>query len=201
MSKQNKLWSQIMGNTSKSSLLYLAMRHVSHTVSDMIGRPLEIKDLRLKIHSINEMMVYGDDPEAETVGIYLRISNDLPGEAMLILSLADAMYLADWLLELRPGSTTFLGDMERSALAEVGNLTLSSFLNAIADLTGTPLAPSPPAVRVDMLATLLQAAITLLAEPVDELLILETEIVNIQSELLIQFWLLPDPAVIKSTEL
>ena len=118
---------------------------------------------------------------------------------MLILSPDDAMYLADWLLELRPGTTTTLNDLERSALAEMGNLTLSSFLNAIANLTGTPLTPSPPAVRVDMLATLLQAAVTLLAEHADDLLILETDFINSQSDLLIQFWLLPDLTFINPT--
>ncbi len=196
MSKQSELWSQIVASTAQDSLLYFAMHHTARVLSKMVNRPLKIKDITLKTRPISQIMVYDDNPEAETVGIYLRINNDLPGQAMLILSLTDAMCLADWLLELRPGTTTFLDDMKRSALAEFGNVTLSSFLNAIADLTGTVVMPFPPAVRVDMLATLIQAAITItsLGKIVDELLIVETEFVNVQSELLFHFWLLPKPA-------
>ena len=64
MSNPGQLWSQIIGNTSKTGLLYMAMRHTAHTLSDMLGRPLTLKDLRLKTRSISQMMIYGDDPEA-----------------------------------------------------------------------------------------------------------------------------------------
>jgi chemotaxis protein CheC len=135
-----------------------------------------------------------DDPEAETVGIYLLIGEDLPGEAILILPLDDAMYLADWLLEARPGTTTKLGSLECSALAEFGNLTLSSFLNAVAEFIGTPLRLSPPAVMVDMVATVFEAVAMSAAAVTDELLIIEADFVNVESDLSIQFWVLPNTA-------
>jgi chemotaxis protein CheC len=191
---QTELWLKIISNTSAEGPLYAAMRHVAHNLAEMVGRPIQINNLRIETLPISHLNARVDDPEAETVGIYLLIGEDLPGEAILILPLDDAMYLADWLLEIRPGTTTKLGPLECSALAEFGNLTLSSFLNAVAEFVGTPLRLSPPAVMVDMVATVFEAVVMSAAAVTDELLIVEADFVNVESDLSIRFWVLPNTA-------
>jgi chemotaxis protein CheC len=114
------------------------------------------------------------DPESEMVGIYLLMKGDLSGQAILIFPLASALNLADALLDAPLGTSSSLGDLECSALAEAGNLTVSYFLNAMAALTGIPLRPSPPAVMVDMLGAILNVVITSLAATSDDLLMIET---------------------------
>jgi chemotaxis protein CheC len=193
--QQIELWLKIISNTSAEGPLYTIMRHVAYNLGNMVGRPFQIDNLRIKTLPLSRLSAYTDDPEAETVGIYLFISKDLLGKALLILTLDDAMYLADWLLEARPGATTKLGPLECSALAEFGNLTLSSFLNAVAEFTGTSLRLSPPAVMVHMLATVFKVLARSAAAMADELLIVETDFVNVDRDLSIQFWVLPDPAV------
>jgi chemotaxis protein CheC len=162
----------------------------------MIGRPVKICRLRVKRVPIDQLTLDTANPEAETVGVYLLSGDDLPGQAILMLSLDDAMYMTDWLLEARPGTTNRLGDLEYSALAETGNLVLSAFLNAVAEFAGKPLRLSPPAVTVDMLATILETAVASVATVTDELLIIETDFINLESSLLIRFWMLPDPAIL-----
>ena len=76
----------------------------------------------------------------------------------------DAMYLADWLLQARPGTTSRLGPLEYSALAETGNVVLSSFLNALAQFSNSSLQPSPPTVMVDSPAALLEVALASITE-------------------------------------
>ena len=56
---------------------------------------------------------------------------------------------------LPAGSTQTLGEMEESALGELGNIVGSGFLNALADATGLTLQPSPPTVMTDMAGALL----------------------------------------------
>jgi chemotaxis protein CheC len=194
--QQAELWSKIINSTSHEGMLHMAMRHTAHNLTDMVENPFKIDNLRVETLSLSQLSLYANDPESETVGVYLLIDDELLGEAVLILSLADAMYLADWLLEVRPGTTTKLGEMERSALAEAGNLVLSSFLNALAEFTDTPLRLSPPAVMVDMLATIFEMVAVSAAPVTDELLIVETDLMNVESNLSIQFWILPDPVVI-----
>jgi len=193
---KKELWSKIIGNTAPEGVLHMAMRHTAHNLTEMVDRSFKINNLRIETMPISQLSMYTDDPESETVGIYLLLGDDLLGEAILILSLADAMYLADWLLEERPGTTTKLGELERSALAEAGNVVLSSFLNALAEFTGTPLRLSPPAVMVDMLATIFEAVVMSVAPTTDELLIIETDLMNVDSNVSIQFWVLPDAALL-----
>jgi chemotaxis protein CheC len=157
----------------------------------MVHHSFTLKTLQVKTVSVNQLGMQVDNPEAETVGVYLLLGDDLAGEAILILSLADAMYLTDWLLEERPGTTTQLGELECSALAEAGNQVLSAFLNALSEFTDTPLRLSPPAVMVDMLATVFEAVAMSAGASTDELLVIETELVNIESDLSLQFWVLP----------
>jgi chemotaxis protein CheC len=193
MTKQRvELWSKIIDNTSPQGLLYMAMRHAAYTLTSMVGRPIKVNSLQTGIVSISQLGRYVADPEMDAVGIYLMMDNDLPGQAFLTLSFDDAMYLADWLLEMRPGTTTRLSSLEYSALAEIGNVMLSSFLNSLAEFSKTALQLSPPVVRAGRLETLLEMMAMPVAAVNDELLIIKTDFVNVESALLLQLWILPD---------
>ncbi|MBN1217760.1 MAG: chemotaxis protein CheC [Anaerolineae bacterium] len=194
--QHTELWAKVISSASPEGMLHMAMRHAAHNLAEMVDHPFEIKDLRIQTLPISYLTAYADNSEAETVGIYLIIGDDLAGEAILILSPADAMYLVDWLLEVRPGTTTKLGELECSALGEFGNLTLSSFLNAVSEFTNTPLRLSPPAIMVDMLATVFEAVVMSAETTTNERLVIETNFLNPESDLAIQFWVLPDPAVL-----
>lgn len=189
---ENQLsWLEVINNTAPEGMLHTAMRHTARNLTDMVNHSFELNNLRVQTVPISQLVTRADDPETETVGVYLLLGNDLPGEAILILSLENAMYLADWLLEQRPCTTTHLGELECSALAEAGNQVLSSFLNALSEFSGMPLRLSPPAIMVDMLATVFEAIAMSAGAISDELLIIETELVNVESDLSLQFWVLP----------
>ena len=55
---------------------------------------------RLVALSMAEMADYAGDPEAEVVGIYLLLGDDLPGQAILTFPLADGLFLVDALSSL-----------------------------------------------------------------------------------------------------
>jgi chemotaxis protein CheC len=194
--QQVELWAEMLNNTSVEGMLHTTMRHVALNLSDMIGRPVVIDNLGLETLPVSHLNVFTDNPEAETVGVYLLIGDELLGEAILILSLADAMQLADWLLEVEPGTTSNLGSLERSALAELGNVMLSSFLNSMADFTGIPMRPSPPTMALDMLASILEAVAMSMAAVTEEVLIIKTDFISVNGDLPIRFWVLPDPAIL-----
>ena len=48
-----------------------------------------------------------------------------------------------------------LGELECSALTEVGNILASSYIAAIGELTGLRLLTSPPSISIDMTAAIL----------------------------------------------
>ncbi len=76
MNKQHELWFKLISNTSPGGVLHMAMRHTAHSLTDMVGRPIQINNLRVETAPISQLVTYTDDPEAETVGVYLLTGDD-----------------------------------------------------------------------------------------------------------------------------
>jgi chemotaxis protein CheC len=155
----------------------------------------EITLHRTSIHRVplHEMVNTAGDPESEMVGVYLQTEGDLCGQSLLVLSQSSARSLAGALMGLPVGAVTELGEMERSALAEVGNVMLSSFLNTLADLTDRSVRPTPPVVVVDMLGAIMNLVAALGAFSQDELLVFDAHLVNTARETWVHFLVSPDP--------
>jgi chemotaxis protein CheY-P-specific phosphatase CheC len=186
------LWPKIISDPQAEGLLRLGMLQVAHSLSDMVGHSIVLHRLSLETVPLDELMIQADDPETETVGVYLVSHDGLPSQAMLMLSVNDAMYLVDWLLEARPGTTTRLSQLEYSALAEVGNLAVCAFLKTMAEFTQSLLRPSPPSVIVDMLATILEVVSTSAAMVSDNLPIIKADFTDVHHSIQLRFWILPD---------
>jgi chemotaxis protein CheC len=194
------LWSQLSDTQDFHSVLRLAMRHVASCLSDMVDRSIDFNDLHFEVIPLDQLPLAAGDPEAEIVGIYLHLGDDLPGQALLMLSLDDALYMADWLLELRFGATTRLGPLESSALAEFGNVALAAFLNILAEFNDKPLRLSPPAVIVDMLATTLEVVTSSVVAITDKALVIKADFKDSYDSIWIKLWLLPDLTTLEVEE-
>jgi len=70
-----------------------------------------------------------------------------------------------------------LSEMDESALLEVGNIMVSAFLDATAELLGFVMLPSPPALTIDMAHAAMQSLIAQMQEETDEVLLFSTELV------------------------
>lgn len=136
------------------------------------------------------------DPASEMACVHLLLEENLSGQSMLIFPVDSAHNLTDMLMDAPEGTPTSLGDLERSALAEVGNVIVSYFLNSIASLTGESLRPSPPVVLVDVPGEIVNAAITPVAVSIGDLLILETAFSDPSGLIQACFWVLPDLAIL-----
>ena len=164
-------------------------------LSTLLGHPIQMSVPRLELVPISEVSALVGGPEQEAVGIYLLVSGDLPGHVMLILPLADALRLADMLMEVPEGTTQVLGTLERSALGEVGNVSTCLFLNAIANATGLDLRPSPPAVMIDMVGAVIDVILVSAGMVSDEILLLEAEFQGPDRNIEMYFWMVPTTAM------
>jgi chemotaxis protein CheC len=70
-----------------------------------------------------------------------------------------------------------LSEMDESALLEVGNIMVSAFLDATAELLGFVMLPSPPSLTIDMAHAAMQSLIAQMQEETDEVLLFSTELV------------------------
>jgi len=171
-------WFSAVSIQKLDMVLKEAMQNVERGLSGMLGCSVNISTPRLETVPIAQLATHAGDPEAETVGVYLLINGDLQGQAILLMPLANAFSLVAMLQGVPASSITTLGELEEATLAELGNLMVSYFLNAMATLLGRPepVYPSPPAVMVDMLGAILNVVATPIAIGSDDLLIVTCDL-------------------------
>jgi len=95
--------------------------------------------------------------EALVMGAYLTIAGDITGHVMLFFPVSRALACADLMCGQAPGTTTEADDLATSAIAELGNIVGSAFVNALADRMNLVLHPSPPSVVNDMAIALVES--------------------------------------------
>ncbi len=92
-----------------------------------------------------------------------------------------------------PGETTELDEMGLSALAEVGNITSSFFVNTLADALGVTAHVTPPAVAQDMAAAVISTIAAEVGVRTEVLIAIRTEFAIAGHAVAGEFFVLPDP--------
>ncbi len=167
-------------------------------LSQMTGQLITVTQPTVTLIALSEISNLLGGPENEAVGVYLRAEGEMSGQIMLIFPYERALKLVDLLLDQPEGTTQQLGSYERSALAEVGNLTGSFFLNAVASMLGMEARPTPPAVMVDMVAAILDVIIATAAGVSEHVLMLSATFIQGDREAEASFWVIPDPRVLEA---
>ena len=142
-------------------------------LSQMVGHQIVVTSLDLKWLPARDATGLIGGPEAVGIGIYLAIEGDATGHLLMMHDVDIAYKLIDVQLGRPLGATAQMGDMERSVLGEMGNITGSFFLNALADSANLVLMPSPPAVIVDLLRAIMSIPLASLMEKQDNALMVK----------------------------
>ncbi len=172
------------------------IRNAADGLASMIGATITVADPDARLVPISEIAALAGGPESEAVGIYLQVTGDISGQIMLVMPYPKALELADLLMDEPPGTTTQLGSIERSALAEVGNLTGTFFLNAIAKRLKVDARPSPPAVMVDMVGAVLDIIVAVCGGVGEHVLLMQGQLMRDDRAVDLDFWVIPDPATL-----
>lgn len=124
--------------------------NAANSLSSLIGKTVRIKQPEVRIMGYNEAIDWIGGPEEITAGVLVRMSGQITG-IMLSVQQLDFVNLV---LEsmLGHGVEDYLGlhEMESSALVEVGNIMISTFINALSSLADINIELTVPAFTVDM---------------------------------------------------
>ncbi len=161
-------------------------------LSGMVNKPIKVISPALRIVPVEQVPNLFGKADDVVVAMYLEVSGDIAGHILLILSLEAADQLVTMLVGVEMASTETLGEMERSALGEVANVTGSFFLNALGDATGLLMQPSPPAVLMDMAGAALDAPLMALALSMNEVLVIDTWFIDEERQIKGLFLILPN---------
>lgn len=168
------------------------VRNAARGISSMVGENLTVSDPQVQLVPLAEIPQLIGGPENEAVGIYLQAESKLAGQIMMVIPYEKALELVDLMMGVPNGTTQNLGSMERSALAELGNITASFFLNAVAEATGIEARPSPPAVMVDMIGAILNILLATWDGVSENVLMIQTTFIRGNRDSEASFWVIPN---------
>jgi chemotaxis protein CheC len=150
--------------------------HAATTLSQMLMSPVEMSVPQIKMIDIAQLGDYIGEESAALVVFELQGEIPHGGYVIFYISRASAVRLTNTMLGLTDENRP-LNEMDESALLEVGNIMVSAFLDATAELLGFIMLPSPPALSIDMAHAAMESLIAQMAEEVDEVMLFSTELV------------------------
>ena len=104
------------------------------------------------------------------------METDIEGSMMFLLDIPSARYLVNKLMMTNEPDDQPFGEMELSALKEIGNIIAGSYLSALSSLTNLVITPSVPYIAVDMAASILSVPAIEFGQYGDNALLIQTEI-------------------------
>ncbi|MDD1695195.1 MAG: chemotaxis protein CheC [Methanoregula sp.] len=150
--------------------------HAATTLSQMLGSTVEMSVPAIKAIDISELGTYMGDESAAMVAFELQGEIPHGGFVIFYISKESAIRLTNTMLGMTDMDRA-MNEMDESALIEVGNIMVSAFLDATAELLGFIMLPSPPALSLDMAHAAMASLIAQMGEDVDEVLLFSTELV------------------------
>jgi len=144
-------------------------------LSNILNKKINMKVPNVKIGTFDEIMeLIGS--EEEVVSIYLRLDGDFSGSMFFVLSVKQAeQYIKDLV-----GSKIQIGEQMSeiaiSALQELGNILIGSYVAALSDLTNLFIYQSVPSLSVDMFGAVISHGLIELSIESDYALIIDTVI-------------------------
>lgn len=130
-------------------------------------RLLEFKDVGNLIGGEEQIMA----------GIYLAVEGDITGSIMFLLGRKSAKHLITKLMGMEMPGDDF-GEMELSALMEVGNIITGAYLNSLATITNLKIYPSVPAISVDMAGAILSVPAIEFGTLGDKILLIQSQFMD-----------------------
>jgi len=174
-----------------SKLAQLGSFNAISGLSEMVHQEVKINGVQLDEVSVRNAVSLLGKPEDMNVGIYLLFSGNTSGQILLAFRPEIAFELVDMVMGNPANTTVELGEMERSVLGEMGNIVGTFFLNALANQANTCLAPSPPAVVMDMSASLMDSVMTRALSESESVWVIKLSFSTGERELHGQFLVLP----------
>lgn len=158
----------------------------STALSEMLGRSIDLAVPDVFVLPMADAIDQLGPAEQDITGIMLGVEGELPGTVLMLLTPEDAEKICV-MLGLPPDS-----ELAPSALGEIGNVVGTSYLNALAGMTGIAVEPTPPTTVTDMLGAIVESILVVRAASSDRTLLLDSSLIVEGEDCSIVFLLVPD---------
>ncbi len=145
-------------------------------IANMLGMKIDMNVPNIRLIEVSDLGQAIGAEEEVVIGIFLEVQQDVEGSMMFMLDIPSARYLVNKLMMTDVSPEVPFGEMELSALKEIGNIIAGSYLSAMSSLTNLVIVPSIPYIAVDMAASILSVPAIEFGRFGDNALLIQTEI-------------------------
>ncbi len=132
--------------------------HAATSLSTVLMQDVSIDLPRVCSVPTHMVSKYYNRGDAPTTAVLMQLQRDYECDILLMFDLAEAKNIAA-LMTMAPSVEELDESMEESAIQELANIVIGSFLTAISDFTGVQLIPTPPLRVVDAFNSILDNVI------------------------------------------
>jgi chemotaxis protein CheC len=124
-------------------------------LSQILGREVRIALPEVRIMGYNEAIEWIGGPEEVTAGVLVKMGGQMNGILLSVQKLEFVNLVLESMLNQHVEGYEELNELSRSALIEVGNIMISTFINALSGLSDMSVNLTVPAFAVDMQGAIL----------------------------------------------
>jgi chemotaxis protein CheC len=168
--------------------------HAATALSRLTGRRVMVSVPEVSILPLEKVGGMLGDPGDVVSAVIVKVEGDMQGRTLQVFEGTTAAKLVSYLLNMRaPEFPEGFGDLERSAVKEIGNVIVGAYLNALAAFTGMTISMSVPGFAIDMAAAILMTSYLNFGSEEDFVLSIGTSLgVDGEEDLNAHFLLIPD---------
>lgn len=122
--------------------------HAAIALSQLMGKKIMIAIPSISLIELTDLSGVLEDGDRSYVLVDLMVLGDIKGTIIFTLDEVTALALCDIIMGQPKNTSQALGEIELSAIKEVGSIMSASYLNAVGDMIGKSLIVSVPEFQV-----------------------------------------------------
>ena len=167
------------------------------SLAAMLGARVDMNIPKVEILNVEELANTVGGPETQVVGILFSLHEDFEGMMMFLTEKRFAHLVLNVLMDKQFDKFEDLGEMDISALKEVGNIMVSAYVGAISQMTNMKIALSPPSIAIDMVGALLNVPAVEIEKYGDKALFIQDGFINGSEQVTSYLLLIPEIGYLK----
>ena len=143
-------------------------------LAQLLNTKVDMKVPKVDLLDFGEVGATMGGEEQIMAGVYLGVEGDITGSIMFLLEENSAKALVCKLMGMPYSPDLPFGEIEMSALKEIGNIITGSYLSSLSSLTNLTIIATVPDLSIDMAAAILSVPAIEFGALGDKILMIET---------------------------
>lgn len=150
--------------------------YAATSISSVLGKKITIDNIKVSWVDFQDTGNFIGGPENIVASVLFRLSGAIEGIIVYTMDLESASTILGAMFGKPVPIDAIYGEMEKSALSELGNIAVCSYVTAMAELLKCQISPSIPFLAIDMANAILSFPVAEFGRLSDQVLFIDTKL-------------------------